>query len=425
MMALLQKHVIKKIWVSLAILAWMGSLGFMLSRCGSGSDSGTSNLAGSSSTNTARSSSTKTDSTSSTNTDSTSSTSTGTSTTISSSLPSITKGWSTILSSAGTVVSDKNGGASNGKTSGPFSLFFLGDDTGWTAGNLGEILYTTDGGSSATLLKSPTSGVLRKIMALSSNEIWIAGSDSTNNGYSIWTSTDAGSTWSLETNTKTQFPDRSFSYDDRFQSFVMTSTRQIFVAGSITGSGAIIIGRSSSGTWSTLYNQNSASDRLYSIAFVADDSTKLLAVGTKGAILSSSDSGVTWKLKTSNTTETLFDVTCAKQTCLTVGSGGTILKSKDSGDTWTALNGGTTVDLVVAFMTTDGLIWVGGDVTSDSGNATILYSADGGTTWNAQTTSAACIIQDIGMLSDKVGWAACANTASNTGALLYTNNSGN
>jgi len=61
----------------------------------------------------------------------------------------------------------------------------------------------------------------------------------------------------------------------------------------------------------------------------------VVAVGERGAIISSSDSGVSWKSLPSPTTETLTGVSFADdQAGWAVGHGGTVLATTDGGQTW-------------------------------------------------------------------------------------------
>ena len=59
------------------------------------------------------------------------------------------------------------------------------------------------------------------------------------------------------------------------------------------------------------------------------------AVGGNGAILRTTDGGITWVSQTSGTTENLNGVSFTDaNTGTVVGSGGAILRTTDGGDTW-------------------------------------------------------------------------------------------
>lgn len=340
-------------------------------------------------------------------------------------LPSSTQGWATIISSAGKTISNPaySGGVTNGQTSGPFSLFFLDSNHAFTAGHLGEILETSNGGNSAGGLPStPTAGDIYAIAALSTSEIWVAGKDTTNGGASIWKTTDGGSHWSLEVNTITIFSEGT-SYLDRIEAFVITSSRQVAAVGGMTsGSQGFVLGRTSSGSWSALL-QTADTDRFYGIEAVSGNANTLVITGDGGVIRTTSDMGAHWSNVASGTLNSLYKVKCQLTTCYAVGDSGTILKTTNGGAHWSSLNSGAHAQLASVAIGPSGGVWSGG--LGGVSSSFITHSPDGGSTWTQQTTDASCGIMDLVMVSDTVGWAACANTASNTGALLYTSSGGN
>ncbi len=160
-------------------------------------------------------------------------------------LPTATTGWATIISSAGNIIlpSAYSGGLTDGATAGPSSLFFLDSQHAFTAGHLGEILMTPDGGESSVGVGSPTSGDLYAIAALSPTEIWVAGKDVS--GASVWKSTTGGATWTKEVNTAAFFG--GMAYLDRVQGFVITPSRQVAAVGGLTNNSAFVLGRDSLG----------------------------------------------------------------------------------------------------------------------------------------------------------------------------------
>src|ERR1700747_1922281 len=69
----------------------------------------------------------------------------------------------------------------------------------------------------------------------------------------------------------------------------------------------------------------------------------MVAVGEQGAILRTTDAGVTWKLISSGTAATLFGVSFIDaNTGVAVGDQGAILRTMDGGATWTPHSSGTT-----------------------------------------------------------------------------------
>ncbi len=101
-----------------------------------------------------------------------------------------------------------------------------------------------------------------------------------------------------------------------------------------------------------------------------------IAVGTVGAIYKSADHGATWTVKTSGTSQTLYDVDhiSGTTTWFAVGGAGVILKSIDDGETWAPLESSSSNTLfsVVSPTTSTTRLYAGG------GSGTILYSSTSG-----------------------------------------------
>ena len=79
--------------------------------------------------------------------------------------------------------------------------------------------------------------------------------------------------------------------------------------------------------------------------FTSEATPSIVAVGSSGNILTSSNNGTTWTSRTSRTSGTsnhLTAVTYGNSTFLAVGYSGTILTSSDNGTSWTSRTSGTT-----------------------------------------------------------------------------------
>ncbi len=102
----------------------------------------------------------------------------------------------------------------------------------------------------------------------------------------------------------------------------------------------------------------------------------VVAVGTSGTILRSSDGGETWTPQTSGTNRDLLAVSFVDgNTGTAVGEGGTIVRTTDGGETWTRQTSGTTNFLrAVSFVDANT-----GTAVGDQG--IILHTTDGGDTW--------------------------------------------
>lgn len=339
-------------------------------------------------------------------------------------------GWS-VVASSGTVVSGTSfigtdnsaalatGGVTNGVTAGDFDIHFVNSDLGWAVGNVGEVLKITDGGATATRLSFGTSSILRAVAPVNANQIWITGRDTVNEGASIYYSSDGGTNWTVQANTATTYTGRSITSTDRINGLAMTFANEGFAVGGLGDNTNVIFHTNNTGTtWTESYRTatSGTDDELQGVTF--PDADHGFAVGNTGVILATTNDGGQWTQQTSGTTENLFDVRCSSiLACVVVGNSGTVLRTTDGGTTWTAINAGTTENLSALDRVGD-KIWAGGS------NGTIIYSSDAGVTWTTQNSNTTHLIQAIHMETENVGWAAAAETTSNTGALLYTSSGG-
>ena len=110
-----------------------------------------------------------------------------------------------------------------------------------------------------------------------------------------------------------------------------------------------------------------------------DGTGTLVAVGTSGTIVSSTN-GSTWTLRTSGTTNQLNDVSFGSSTLVAVGLGGKILTSPD-GTTWTTQTSGTTADLNGVKFANNQFVAVG--------SAGVTLTSPTGVTWTSRTTGTA------------------------------------
>lgn len=117
---------------------------------------------------------------------------------------------------------------------------------------------------------------------------------------------------------------------------------------------------------------------LLAVAFT-DDGRTGLAAGENGTILKSTDGGVSWTMRDSDTSVALhaLDISPDGQMAWTVGDAGTILLSQDGGDTWIrSPSVNTSVTLrSVAFESDQRTGWATG------ADGIVLRSLDGGFSW--------------------------------------------
>ena len=150
------------------------------------------------------------------------------------------------------------------------------------------------------------------------------------------------------------------------------------------------------------------------------DQNNGIAVGTnpfepiyKGAVLRTSDGGLTWIPQNMGVTNELLDVTFTNlNNGIIVGMNGTILITTNGGATWT----------IQLTSITDGLTGV---TFTDSSNGvivgydTILKTADGGKTWIPQEVITSNFLYSVSFTDVDNGWIVGTN-----GTILHTTNGG-
>jgi photosystem II stability/assembly factor-like uncharacterized protein len=128
--------------------------------------------------------------------------------------------------------------------------------------------------------------------------------------------------------------------------------------------------------WQAIPSGTSAS--LQAVHF-SDLSTGYI-VGDAGAILKTTDAGLSWQNVSYSIPVMLYDVYAFNQdNVIAVGGGGLIIKTSDGGNTWNVIQSNVTEELYsVSFNGNVGIC--GGS------SQTILYSTDSGTNWNTSQT---------------------------------------
>jgi photosystem II stability/assembly factor-like uncharacterized protein len=101
-----------------------------------------------------------------------------------------------------------------------------------------------------------------------------------------------------------------------------------------------------------------------------------IAVGTGGAIYKSTDHGVSWTVKPSNTIASLNDIEHAPGTTVWYASGanGLLIKSTDDGETWGATPLVTSTSQTLYGLASNSAVWPG-DIYASGTNGAMIYSA--------------------------------------------------
>jgi photosystem II stability/assembly factor-like uncharacterized protein len=137
-------------------------------------------------------------------------------------------------------------------------------------------------------------------------------------------------------------------------------------------------------TWDTLYSTNSIFNILHSICFW--DSLTGITVGQNGSVYKTTNGGILWYPKNSNTTVHLNNVICLKQNnSWILGNNGTILFSDDQGDNWIekTINSNISASEIYAF---DNIIYVTRMVNDGYWNTNNYYkSTNYGNTWELKS----------------------------------------
>lgn len=136
--------------------------------------------------------------------------------------------------------------------------------------------------------------------------------------------------------------------------------------------------RTGTGVWTELNPKVPRVDYI-GIDFINPDTG--WAVGHSGAIIKTTNGGLSWETLTSTTTEILLKVHSYNGRVVIVGGqNGTLLRSSDGGESFVSLSGITTSDLWGVRMLNDTLGWICGT------NQTLLKTTDAGLTWQPVST---------------------------------------
>lgn len=341
------------------------------------------------------------------------------------------------------------------------SVDFFDNSIGYVVGNAGTILETVNGGTTWTVNDSKTSLNLQSIyrflngdyLAVGGNHAVLIGDitgwttnyvspnpyfyDLDNNKIDIrlhsicsldyiyavgdngvvFTSKDAGSTWTTERTRQTTQTLNSVSYvnnthtsyavgnngamlsidlngfsweisdkiDEKLNSVYFINRNTGWVVGNNNRIAKTLDGGD---TWISLCNDYFGDNNIQSVYF--SDINTGYAVGNNGYIIKTNDGGSTWSVQTSPTTKDLFSIKFVNAyTGWAVGDLGTILKTSNGGQTWISQTSGTSQMLLSTKFADINTGWATG------ANGTILKTINGGTTWTTQPSGTASNIYSI------------------------------
>lgn len=190
------------------------------------------------------------------------------------------------------------------------TVHFTDNSNGWSAGNLGTLLYTTNSGTSWTTQSINTTENINCIRFVNSVTGWVVG----NNG-TVFKTTNRGINWN-QLNISSQNLRSVFFIDE--------------VTGWIVGDSTTIL-KTTDGGASWVSQSDLTSFTIFSVFFI-NSNTGWIAY--KGGVLKTTNGGTTWKVVNITAREFHSVYFLDEMTGWVVGSVYSIYKSTDGGESW-------------------------------------------------------------------------------------------
>ncbi len=262
--------------------------------------------------------------------------------------------------------------------------------TGWSIGQNGTIVHTTNGGATWEAQESGTTAELHCVYFVDSQVGWVVGDKV------ILHTSDGGENWDLQST---------------------TTANAVYFFDSLTGwavgpSGAILHTVDGGAVWELQISGTSVP--LNSLYFT--DNMTGWAVGYNGTIIHTANGGSTWEQQVSGTANEIIDLYFADSlNGLCADFSGSILRTLDGGITWLPQQyiGGALYGLNAIHFVDNQTGWaLGYGAYTDL----LYHTSDGGKTWEVQSTSA---LEDVCFIDNQTGWA-----VGWWGIMLHTSNGG-
>jgi len=290
--------------------------------------------------------------------------------------------------------------------------WIVGDNS--TTGHPKEVIRrTTNGGNTWIVQSSPNNyeeELLYDVYFTNLNTGWVVGRnhDGTNPWGEILKTTNGGSTW-IAQSCPTQSELSSVYFIDSNNGWATTSERWY---GGIKGH--VLKTTNGGATWLVQYL--GVSKPTNGIYFT--NSNCGIAVGEGGTIQLSTDAGNNWNSPPCGSTNDWTDVCFTDlNNGLVIGDGGTIIKTTNGGTSWSSIYTGTTNDFTsICFVDANegwavtGIVY--GYHTELGDSSFIFHTTDGGVTWIKQLTMPLTLFDDISFVDANNGWAVGTNTDS-------------
>ena len=287
----------------------------------------------------------------------------------------------------------------SGTTNRFMTCFFIDENTGWAAGNLGTIVKTTDGGQSWVSQSISTSDHVHSIFFTDPLNGWLVLYEFVPDRHgSIMHTTNGGASWTSQLSVWGFSLHRIF-FTDSNNGYAM-------------GSNGILYKTTNGGQyWSEI--SPFYSYWFYS-AFFFDPNTGWVGGGLEGYFLRTINGGQSWSWIYLPVTERMMDIYFINESIgWACGAGGKILRTTNNGLDWLPGNSGVSVELRDIKFIDQNRGW------SVGLNGRIIHTTNGGVSWDQQNSGTNASLFGVHFTDELTGWVVGDN-----GIILKTNNGG-
>jgi photosystem II stability/assembly factor-like uncharacterized protein len=259
----------------------------------------------------------------------------------------------------------------NASRSTHYGMHFLNKSFGYTVGNNGKTLKTTNGGTNwvpVIIQNNYESSQFNSVFSVNPNVTYIVCTQG-----KIYKTTNGGHNWIRQVSGTT----------NELCNVYFTDINTGYVAGK---SGTILKTTNGGDNWTQL--NTGVIENFFSVSML--NSLQGFAVGDYGRILKTTNGGTSWVLKNSSSAYWLTSINFINQnTGMAAGGNGTILKTTNGGENWTQLNTGISLQLFGISMFNNNLAAACGM------NGTVLVSSNGGNNWITNNTDTSVQLRAI------------------------------
>jgi photosystem II stability/assembly factor-like uncharacterized protein len=271
--------------------------------------------------------------------------------------------------------------------------FVVGGHTDFNYNHIGEILHSTDGGSSWKLVKQSLNGYCRSIRFIDSLNGFAVGENGT-----AFATTNGGSTW-------IEHDPLPFWGTHLYSSYFFNQSH-----GFVVGDNGTLLSTIDSGSTWTEHKQTITLEAFSQITFI--DESNAVAVGPGGVFRTTND-GTTWThFQLAGISGVYFPLPLTGFVVGSSGIYGEIYKTTDGGESWNDITPGVIGQLSRVY-------FIDASTGMAIGSGTILRTTDGGSTWQTQTNAFWGGLNDIKFINNHKGFIVGSDNT-----LLQTTNGG-